>query len=116
MKVIVNTDTIELYHAHIYYSQETLEEARALRELVGKTFGIELGRLHERPVGPHLPWSCQLTVPKNRFGEIIPWLALNRGNLDFFVHPETGNDLADHTKHVMWIGKSYDLKLDIFQS
>lgn len=114
MKEIIDTDCIQYYHAHIYYNAETLEEARALREYVGQTFGLELGRLHERLVGPHMAWSCQITVPKERFGEIIPWLALNRGNLDFFIHPDTGNDLNDHSKHVMWLGKSYPLNLTIF--
>lgn len=108
----VDTACIRYYHAHIYYAAETLEEARQLRQKAGDMFGIDLGHLHERLVGPHMAWSCQLTVPKDRFGEIIPWLALNRGNLDFFVHPDTGNDLLDHTQHVMWLGKSYPLNLD----
>lgn len=92
--------------------EETLEEARALRAKAGELFGLSLGRLHERPVGPHVVWSCQLTVSKEQFGEVVSWLALNRGNLDFFVHPVTGDHLADHTKHVMWLGKSYPLDLN----
>lgn len=112
MAKYLNTNSIQFYHAHIYYAPETLEEAKAFREVVGATFGIDLGRLHEKLVGPHMAWSCQLTVPKERFGEIIPWLALNRGNLDFFVHPVTGNDLLDHTRNIMWLGKSYPLNLD----
>lgn len=112
MENVINVDRINYYHAHIYYDAERLDEARALRDYVGATFGIELGRLHERNVGPHLTWSCQLTVPKERFGEIIPWLALNRGRLDFFVHPDTGDDVIDHTQNVMWLGKSYALNLD----
>lgn len=107
-----STSSILFFHAHIYYSNKTLEEARALRRRAGETFGIELGRLHEKNVGPHLTWSCQLTVPKDRFGEIIPWLSLNRGNLDFFVHAVTGDDLLDHTQHVMWLGKSFPLNLN----
>jgi aromatic ring-cleaving dioxygenase len=31
-----------------------------------------------------------------------------------FIHPEGENDLLDHRDHIMWIGKSYELKLDIF--
>lgn len=112
MNPILDTNSIEYFHAHIYYNAHNLEEARALRTLAGETFGISLGRLHERNVGPHLAWSCQLSVPKERFGEIIPWLALNRGSLDFFVHPVTGNDLIDHTQNVMWLGKSYPLNLE----
>lgn len=112
MATPVSTSVIEFFHAHIYYSKETIEEARALRGLVGDVFRIALGTLHERPVGPHAVWSCQLTVPKDQFGEICSWLALNRGNLDIFVHPVTGDDLADHTRHVMWLGKAYPLNLN----
>ena len=114
MENIKNANTIRLFHAHIYYGKDTLEEARSFRLLAGKTFGIEVGHLHEGPIGPHIAWSCQLTIPKDRFGEIVPWLALNRGNLDFFIHPDTGQDFLDHTRHVMWLGKSYPLRLDFF--
>lgn len=114
MKNLRPISSIQSFHAHIYYSRENVEEARSFRELVGATFGIPLGHLYERPVGPHLAWSCQLTIPKERFGEIVPWLALNRGTLDFFIHPETGNDLLDHSEHIMWLGKSYPLNLSIF--
>lgn len=109
---MVSLDAIQLFHAHIYFDAARLEEARAMRTLAGQLFGIELGRLHERPVGPHVVWSCQLTVPKDRFGEIVPWLALNRGNLDFFIHAVTGDEIVDHTQHVMWLGRSYALNLD----
>jgi aromatic ring-cleaving dioxygenase len=44
----------------------------------------------------------------------IRWLALNRGELDVFVHPNTGNGRADHSAHVMFLGKSYPLDLSIF--
>lgn len=112
MKAFKDTGEIQYFHAHIYYGADTLEEARALRRTAGEVFGLELGRLHERPVGPHTVWSCQLSVPTERFGEVIHWLALNRGNLDFFVHPVTGDEVADHTRHVMWLGKSYPLDLN----
>lgn len=110
----MESSIIQYFHAHIYYGPETLEEAKNLREKAGEMFGLELGRLHERPVGPHLPWSCQLSVPKEQFAEVISWLALNRGRLDFFIHPVTGNDYDDHAKYAMWLGKSYDLNLTIF--
>jgi DOPA 4,5-dioxygenase len=39
---------------------------------------------------------------------------LNRGNLKIFAHANTGNDLADHTDHVIWFGESEPLNLAIF--
>jgi aromatic ring-cleaving dioxygenase len=72
------------------------------------------GRYHLRPVGPHPRGSCQLTVPASQFGEVAQWLALNRGRLTIFAHADTGDDLADHTRHVIWFGTSEPLNLAIF--
>jgi DOPA 4,5-dioxygenase len=33
----------------------------------------------------------------------------------FFAHANTGDDLADHTRHVIWFGPSEVLDLAIFQ-
>ena len=105
---------IKEFHAHLYYDVERLPLAGSLRTRVQEKFGIFVGTLHERNVGPHLTWSCQLTVPVELFTPVITWLALNRGAVDVFVHPDTGNDLLDHTAYVMWLGRSYDLKTDMF--
>jgi DOPA 4,5-dioxygenase len=32
-----------------------------------------------------------------------------------FTHPNTGDDLGDHTQHVIWLGASERLRLDFFQ-
>lgn len=103
------------FHVHVYYTQESLNAARALCEAARDRFDLKMGRMHQKPVGPHPMWSCQLTVPTERFGELIPWLALNRDGLVVFVHPETGDDLADHTRHALWLGAMLPLDLSIFQ-
>ncbi len=102
------------YHAHLYYKEEQLEEAQKLTEKIKDKFGFEVGKLHQRPVGPHLEWSCAVSVPPEKFGEVIPWLSFNRGTIDFFIHPVTGNDLLDHTERVMWLGRSYPLNLRLW--
>ena len=66
------------------------------------------------PVGPHPRGSCQLTVPPTQFGDFAQWLALNRDALTIFAHASTGDDLADHTEHVIWFGPSEPLDLSIF--
>ncbi|TLF51720.1 4,5-dioxygenase [Halomonas urmiana] len=107
--------TIRYYHAHLYYEDTAgLAEARQLARAAAERFAIEVGRFHERPVGPHPLWSCQLSFAPVLFGEIIPWLALHRGELDVFVHVGTGDDLFDHTQGVIWLGRSHVLNLDIF--
>ncbi|HZU50292.1 MAG TPA: DOPA 4,5-dioxygenase family protein [Sphingomicrobium sp.] len=105
---------IRNFHAHIYFNTDELEEARALGSAAAERFGVSQGHYHLRPVGPHPRGSCQLTVPPDLFGEVAGWLALNRGKLTIFAHANTGDDLADHTSHVIWFGPSEPLNLAIF--
>ena len=111
---MTDTDAPIDYHAHVYFDADTVDAARALCEAARDRFDLRMGRVHEKQVGPHPMWSCQLTVPTDRFGEVIPWLNANRGGLIVFVHPNTGNDLRDHRDLTMWLGKSVPLKLDMF--
>ena len=57
-------------------------------------------------------WSCQLAFEPEIFATLIPWLALNRDGLTVFIHPQTGDDLADHTEHAIWMGSIEPLVLD----
>ncbi|MDD0854387.1 DOPA 4,5-dioxygenase family protein [Halobacteriovorax sp. GB3] len=107
---------IESYHAHFYYTEETHAKALSiLKKAELELEGIEQGKAHQKPVGPHPVWSCQLLVPVARFEEALKWLMNNREELDIFIHPVTGNDLKDHTDYAMWLGKSYELKLERFK-
>ena len=103
------------FHAHIYFDPEDLPRAQALAAAAQAKFGVPVGHFHTRPVGPHPRGSCQLTVPADRFGEVAQWLTLNRGQLTIFAHANTGDDLADHTQHVIWFGPSETLNLSMFQ-
>ena len=102
------------FHAHIYFDPQELERAKALGDEAHERFGVPVGHYHTRPVGPHPRGSVQLTVPPGLFGEFAQWLALNRGDLTIFAHANTGDDLADHTRHVIWFGPSEQLDLAIF--
>jgi len=106
--------TIRDFHAHIYYDPEQVEQAKQLAAAAQARFPVAVGHFHLRPVGPHPRGSCQLTVPTELFGDVAQWLALNRAGLTIFAHAETGNDLADHTQHVIWFGESEPLDLSIF--
>lgn len=101
------------FHAHVYYDGGTLEQARRLCEAARDRFNLSMGRMHTRPVGPHPCWSCQLAFGPDMLGEVIAWLALNRDGLVIFAHPETGDDLADHTAHAIWMGEILTLDLSV---
>ncbi len=108
------TNSIQNYHAHLYFTEEQIPTVHEVLEKVKNDYGYEIGRVWGSPVGPHPIGSCQILVPPEGFGEFINWLMFNRRELDVFVHATTGDGLKDHTEHVMWLGKSYELKLDIF--
>jgi DOPA 4,5-dioxygenase len=102
------------FHAHIYFDADQLDRAQRLAEAARVRFGVAVGRFHTVPVGPHPRGSCQLTVRPEQFGDFAQWMALNRGGLTIFAHTSTGEDLADHTEHVIWFGQSETLDLSIF--
>lgn len=107
--------SIRAYHAHLYYQDEvSLALAKQVAERASQLFPIQVGHFHERPVGPHPVWSCQLSFAPQTFAQIVPWLMLNRQNLDVFLHPVTDNNYFDHTQGVAWLGRSYALDISVF--
>jgi aromatic ring-cleaving dioxygenase len=99
------------YHAHVYFDAATRERAGQLCAEAARMFGLAVGRMHDQPVGPHPRGSCQLAFGPELFGEVIPWLIVNRSGLTVFAHAESGNALEDHTEHVLWLGPSESLNL-----
>jgi aromatic ring-cleaving dioxygenase len=107
------TPAIQGYHAHVYFDADSVARARALCERAAAAFALKMGRVHERPVGPHPDWSCQLAFRPGLFAQVVPWLMLNREDLVVFVHPLTGNDLVDHRDRAMWMGAVRPLDLSV---
>lgn len=106
------TEIIKAYHAHVYFDASTVEPARALRAEIEENFDIEMGRFHEKTVGPHPKWSYQVAFGPEQFGNLIPWLSVNRGALTVFVHACSGDHIIDHTEYVQWLGPSEELNID----
>jgi DOPA 4,5-dioxygenase len=106
------------WHAHVYFDATSRDAAWALREAIGTELAglMELGRFHERPVGPHPMWSYQLAFPPASFQQVVGWLALNHGGLDVFVHPNTDDEMRDHRDSAMWLGRSHSLVLDALKA
>ena len=103
------------YHAHVYFDADTLDQARELCIDAWRECHIGVGRAHEKPVGPHPRWSCQLSFDKDEFDRVVPWLDRHRDGLTILVHPLSGDDLADHSDYAAWLGNPVELKLDLFQ-
>ena len=101
---------MDQFHAHIYYDKTSFPKAKKLVEKVPGN--IKVGKMHERPVGPHPKWSCQLLFSKDQLAKMMTWLMKNRDGLTIFLHPVTGNDLLDHTEYAVWMGEILDLNID----
>ena len=110
---LLDVSRITSWHAHVYFDAASRDAARALFDVIVAQFGeaVEMGRFHERPVGPHPQWSYQIAFGPARFAAVAGWLTLNHGALDVFVHPNTGDQLRDHRDSALWIGRSYVLDL-----
>ncbi len=102
------------WHAHIYFDEHSLDQARELCERAAERFpDIKKGRVHQKPVGPHPDWSCQLAFRAALFADVISWLTLNRNGLTVFIHPITGYDLIDHRDRAIWMGQIRPLDLSV---
>lgn len=110
-------ESITSWHAHVYFEAQTRDAAWALRETVAAQFAgrFEMGRFHEKPVGPHPLWTYQLAFAPDQFPAIASWLTLNHGALDVLIHPNTGDPLRDHRDCAVWIGKSHTLDLSVLE-
>ena len=95
------------------YAGANILQARALCTEAAARFPLKMGRVHEKPVGPHPDWSCQLAFRAGLFEEIVIWLAMHRAGLVVFIHPVTGNDLIDHRDYAIWMGAVRPLDLSV---
>ncbi|MGK0297885.1 MAG: aromatic ring-cleaving dioxygenase [Gammaproteobacteria bacterium] len=102
------------YHAHVYFDKSTLQQAIILCDNALHILKIPVGRIHNKLVGPHPHWSCQLSFTSNQFNKVITWLKHNRQDLTILVHGVTGDNMADHTTHAAWLGEPSILNLNIF--
>jgi len=105
---------IKDWHAHVYFDADTVPQARALCEEAGRLFKVAVGRVHEKLVGPHPRWSCQLAFAADEFDRLIPWPDEHRNGLDVFVHGLSGDELKDHTDYAYWLGNEWALDLSMF--
>ena len=104
------------YHAHIYYDAESRTTAERIRGQLDNQFKVVLGRWRDEPVGPHPQSMYQVAFAPDEFARVVPWLMFNRDNLNVLVHPESGDDVADHTVHAAWLGQRLDLNIDFLRN
>ena len=114
-----NIESISEYHIHVYFdlNSSSAQKAKQVRESLPEKFGdkVVIGTWHEKTVGPHPKPMYQVKFKPEYFKEIVQWMSLNATGLSILIHPETGDELSDHTDHALWLGKQMDLVLDVFK-
>jgi DOPA 4,5-dioxygenase len=100
------------YHAHVYFDATTRSCAERLREALLSQFAVKPGAFADEPRGPHPVPQFNMIFEASEFQHIVPWLMLNRDNLDVLVHSLSPSNYDDHTKYAMWLGKPVPLKLE----
>ena len=104
------------YHAHLYYAPQTRPTAERLRAAIGTRFPrARIGSWHDEPVGPHPIAMYQVAFAVEEFPLIVPWLMLNRADLDVLVHPLTDDSVADHTRFALWLGRPLPLRVEVLR-
>lgn len=106
------------FHAHVYYTSTDRTLAAALRErLVALTEpGSDpqirfVGRMIDRPVGPHPVPQFEVHFSEDGRDAVVG--LLEQTGLRALVHPLTDDDLADHTTLGRWIGEPLELDLSV---
>jgi DOPA 4,5-dioxygenase len=100
------------FHAHVYFEAITRPTAERIRDALARHLGLEVGALHERPVGPHAKAMFQVTITPEQFATVVPWLMVNRQGLSVFVHPMTDDLVADHETSCLWMGESLTIDVE----
>jgi DOPA 4,5-dioxygenase len=106
-----SVDSLHGYHVHIYYKDETLAAAQALRDRLAASFPVQIGK-NAGIAGPHPVPQIQIIFKKEAFQQVVPWLMLNRDGLDILVHPLSNNEYDDHTDYALWMGTPIKLKVE----
>jgi DOPA 4,5-dioxygenase len=97
---------IKNFHAHVYFDADTRGTAEHLHDELARRFGVRLGALVGRPVGPHAKGMFQATIAPEQFAAVVPWLMLHRDGLSVLVHPTTEDIVADHETNALWMGEA----------
>ena len=106
MKPPKTLDTIIGYHAHIYFKDAAERTvAETLRAQIGERFRVQLGRWHDRLVGPHARPMYQVAFEVHQFAAFVPWLMINRAALTILVHPDTRHPRQDPLVNALWFGE-----------
>lgn len=110
-----SSQTIKNFHAHVYFDPDTREAAARVRDALAERFEVELGRWHDKSIGPHPKSMYQVKFVPEEFGNLVPWLMLHHEGLDVLIHSSTDDEVGDHTHRALWLGEKLDLNIEFLR-
>jgi len=66
------------------------------------------------PAGPFLTSDWAIFVPPPYYQQSVLWMTQHHGDLDMFVHPNSGCEIEDHTLWPLWGGKPWEIDISAF--
>ena len=103
------------FHAHVYFDAITRRTAERIHDELAQHLGVDVGALHERPVGPHAKAMFQVTIDPEQFASVVPWLMVNRADLSVLVHPITDDPVRDHDTSPLWMGEPLPIDVEFLR-
>lgn len=103
------------FHLHVYFPSDQPEAARLWRANAALSGLFDSVRLHERPVGPHPTATIEAHFAESAYASALGWVEARRGSFSALIHPDTGDDLKDHTDGARWLGEEVPLRFDFFE-
>ena len=103
-----------IYHAHIYWRNEQERKSAVNLRNQLETIGCEMGRIWDKPVGPHTEAMYQAVYHADIKEEVEQLIAINLQS-PVLLHESINDDLRDHTEGVRWLNSELDLNLEIFE-
>lgn len=113
----LKTPQILDFHAHIYFENSQFDIAGKIQQQIKKDLQKNLtyiGELINRPIGPHPLPMFEIDFSTENFERIVTYLMIHRESLSVLIHPQSGNDLYDHSQCAMWLGKQLELNYSVF--
>ncbi|CCH45799.1 DOPA 4,5-dioxygenase [Wickerhamomyces ciferrii] len=117
-------EPIKSYDFHIYYNQESKQEAINLKNSIFKDFEQEIDSdeliikflKSDSITGPHFSSFFEVDLENPLlFAKFYSWIQLQHPSLSILIHPNSGDALKDHTIHTSWYNKPVKLNEDVLK-
>jgi len=100
------------WHCHIYFPMERRDVAVRLNSDIQDRFAIWDYRWLDRSNFLHPKPMFRFQFKREDLPDFLEYMTLNRDGLSILVHAITGDDVIDHSEHVMWLGEPLSLNVE----